>query len=441
MPNNKKATKSEEIALFRFSIISPVLHNTPDNQASYFKDMADKAYSLPDGSSRKFHWRTFKSWLRVYGKNGFDGLKPKSRTDTGSSRVISDELISAIRSKLEAFPSISAAMLYRILVDEGCITNGSPSEGTVRLYIKTLGVRPESHSPEPRKKFEKPFVNDLWISDFLHGPKLMINGKKSKAFLTAIIDDHSRFIVGFRWAIHENTETLELALKDALSAHGLPKKFYCDNGAVFVSHHLQLVCARLGIALIHSKPYDSPSRGKIERFFRTVRLNFLSILPLNRNYASVDVLNQRFRDWLDNEYHRRFHHDIHEAPLDRYISNINDTSIRHVNQNELDICFYHTFSRKVKNDSTVSIDGILFEVPAKYIGSFIELRRPAGEKLDLWIYEQDKAVMKIHPVDVIANSSFNNPVLSTGIKFNASTELSNHASTELSSTSINSKEE
>jgi putative transposase len=418
MPNNKKSSKSEEIALFRFSIISPVIHNSQDNQASYFKDMADNQYTLPDGSSRKFYWRTFKSWLRLYREKGFDGLKPKNRTDTGVSRVVSGELENIIRVKLDMFPSISAAMLYRILTEEGSISSGSPSEGTLRLYIKTMGLRPKPDQPDPRKKFEKPFVNDLWITDFLHGPGLLIDGKKSKVFLTAVIDDHSRFIVGYRWAMRENTETLELALKDAFSAHGLPKMLYCDNGAVYVSHHLQLASARLGIALVHSKPYDSPSRGKIERFFRTVRLNFLSVLPLNQKY-SIDSLNQRFREWLDHEYHRRFHHGIHETPLDRYINNIKNVSIRRVNQNELDICFYHTFSRKVKNDSTISIDGILFEVPAKYIGSLIEIRRPAGEKNDLWIYEQDKPVLKIHPVDIAANSIVYSSSQSLGIKFNS----------------------
>jgi len=410
----KKNSKTEEIALFRFGLIAPVIHNSIDNQARYFKDMSEKVHTLPDGSQKKFHWRTFKTWLRLYRRHGFDGLKPTQRDDRGKSRVISPELSGIICAKLAEFPSLSCAMLYRILVSDGSISSGSPAESTVRAFIRDNNLRPKDERIIPRKKFEKPFVNDLWLCDFLHGPRLIIDGKKKKIFLTAIIDDHSRFIVGFRWSLHENTHTLEMALKAAFSAHGLPKAIYCDNGAVFVSSHLQLICARLGVALIHSKPYDSPSRGKIERFFRTVRENFLVLLPIHQKY-SLDDFNVRFRSWLDREYHRRTHHGIHQSPLDRYINNSKNLSLRRVNQNELEQCFYYTFHRKVKNDSTVSVRSVLFEVPPRYIGSNIELRSPADDELELWIYENDKPVIKLQKVDPAANSSVQN----LGIKFNS----------------------
>jgi len=414
MPNGKKTTKSEEIALFRFSIIAPVIHNTQENQARYFKDMAKTVYTLPDGSSKQFHWRTFKSWLRLYRANGFDGLKPDPRADSGVSRVISRDLESIIRTRLEEFPSLSVAALYRILVNDGSIMDGSPAEGTLRSFITRTQLRPRDTHPVPRKKFEKPFINDLWLTDFLHGPRLSIDGKKTKLFLTAIIDDHSRCIVGFRWALQENVKTLELALKDAFSTYGLPKMLYCDNGSVYVSAHLQLVCARLGIALVHSKPYDSPSRGKIERFFRTVRELFLALFPLNQQHSLEDV-NRRFREWLDHDYHRRFHHGINETPFDRYLNNAAQVAIRRVDANELDRHFYQTLNRTVKNDATVSVGGVLFEVPPRYIGSTIELRHPTGQEADLWLYEHDAPILRLHPVDVVANSSSHH----LGIQFNS----------------------
>jgi putative transposase len=410
----RKHLKPEEIALFRFGIIAPVIHNSTGNQTRYFKDMAKRVHNLPDGSQKKFHWRTFKTWLRIYRLQGFDGLKPIQRKDCGKTRVISPGLADAIKAGLAEYPSLSCATLYRILVNDGSILNSSPAEGTVRAFIKDNNLRPKDGNPAPRKKFEKPFVNDLWLCDFLHGPRLLAGGKKKKIFLTAIIDDHSRFIVGFRWAFQENTHTLEMALKYAFSAHGLPKVLYCDNGAVFVSSHLQLICARLGIALIHSKPYDSPSRGKIERFFRTVRDNFLVLLPQHREHT-IEDFNERFRSWLDQEYHRRLHHGILQSPLDRYINNSKNLSLRRVNQNELEECFFHTFHRKVKNDSTISVNGELYEVPPEYIGSNIELRAPADDDIELWIYENDKPVIKIQKVDPVANSS----ARAGGIKFNS----------------------
>jgi putative transposase len=152
--------------------------------------MSDKIYDLPDGTKKKFHWRTFKSWLRTYRLHGFDGLKPVRRNDSGQSRVISPELAEIIRNTLAEFPSLSCATLYRILINEGSISGGSPAEVTVRAFIRDNNLRPKDDRIIPRKKFEKPFVNDLWLCDFLHGPRLIIDGKKKKIFLTAIIDDH-----------------------------------------------------------------------------------------------------------------------------------------------------------------------------------------------------------------------------------------------------------
>ena len=408
-----KNSKQEEIALFRFGLISAVIHNSQDNQTEYFKKMAQTLHSLPCGESKKYHWRTFKSWLHRYRKGGFDALKPKARSDEGGLRIVSAGLDQIIRKKLDDFPSMSVSLLYRMLSDEGII-NGRPAESTLRRFVKSQNLRRAAEPPVPRKKFEKPFANDLWISDFLHGPSLSIDDKKRKVFLVAIIDDHSRFIVSARWAFAENTQTLELALKDAISAFGLPKIFYCDNGAVFVSSHLQLVCARLGIALVHSKPYDSPSRGKIERFNRTVREGFLSIVPLNQSWT-LQGFNERFKEWLDAQYHRRFHHGINEMPLDRYCASAAECSIRRVERGELALCFFQTFTRKVKNDSTVSVDGILFEVPPGYIGSIIELRHPTGEPYDLWLYDNNTPLLKVNKVNVHENSSRNQ----RGINFNS----------------------
>lgn len=414
MSQKHKKSKEEEIALFRYSIIAPLIHKTSDNQACYFKDMAARVYTLPDGESRKFHWRTFKSWLRVYRRKGFDGLKPKKRTDQGISRLIGEELKAVICRKFQEFPTISVSALYRILVDDGSVRDGSPAEGTIRAYVNEHKLRPQGEPIVPRKKFEKPFVNDLWITDFLHGPTLFIDGKKRKVFLTAVIDDHSRFIVGSRWALQENTEIMELLLKEAFGAYGLPKRLYCDNGATYSSHHLQLICARLGIALIHSKPYDSPSRGKIERFFRTVRQMFLPTIGLNQEYTTAGF-NLLFREWLGNDYHRRIHKGIEETPLDRFLEGSKGVEIRRIGQTELDRHFQQTFTRKVKNDATISFNSILYEVPPRYIGSMIELRHPTGEEHEIWLYENDAPVLKLARVNAVENS-----VLSgKGISFNS----------------------
>ncbi len=124
-----------------------------------------------------------------------------------------------------------------MLIDEGLIQAGSPCEATLRKYIDDQNLKPKVELLKPRKKFEKPHINYLWLSDFMHGQHFKIDEGKRKLFLCGIIDDHSRVLVACRWTLHENTEALELALKDALLTYGMPKMLYCDNGA-FMSHHI-----------------------------------------------------------------------------------------------------------------------------------------------------------------------------------------------------------
>ena len=407
-----KATAAEQMALFRYGIIAPILHDSSNGQTRYFKQMAQKVFEVPGYGRKKYHWKTFKSWLRTYRRAGFDGLKPKTRTDKGNSRRVDDGLAQVIQQKYQQFPVVNAALLYRMLVDEGYIHHGVPCEATVRKYIRDHQLKPPADPLTPRKKFEKPHVNDLWLSDFMHGQRFSIDHKRRKLFLCGVIDDHSRLMVGCQWTLQENTEALELVLKDAILTYGVPQILYCDNGAVYAAEHLQLVCARLGIALVHSKPYDSPSRGKIERFWRTIRECFLPLVPNDRNYSLAEF-NQLFRTWLDNDYQRKFHHGILQPPLDRYLDDAKHTTIQRIQQHQLDRSFYKTYHRKVKNDATVSVNATLFEVPAKYIGAKIELRHPTGQRFDLWIYEQDQPVVKIQQLDATLNSK----LPANGIKF------------------------
>jgi hypothetical protein len=190
---------------------------------------------------------------------------------------------------------------------------------------------------------------------------------------------------------------LEIVLKEGIGTSGLPIIIYCDNGSLFSSFHLQLACARLGIALIHSKPYDSPSRGKIERFFRTVRDKFLSMLDLEE-IKTLEQLNQRFEQWLEKEYHKHPHTGINgERPMDRFIQDSKKTpnSIKRVSKEELNRAFQITLQRKVKNDSTISVNGILYECPPEFIGKKIEIRYPTDNPRDLTLYQDDKPLVQL----------------------------------------------
>ena len=386
-------------AVFRFGIISGVLHENRINKRAYFKKMAQKEFDFPGHGPKKFKWETFKKWLSLYNTKGFDGLVVTGRSDKGKSRKIDNALASQIGQEIEDNDLKTISNLYRHLIKRKLIDYDSFTEATLRNFIKASDLHLEGFEKKERKAFEMPHINMLWTADFMHGPYLSVGKKKKKTYLCVIIDDHSRVLVGASFFFSEGSLSLQLALKEAILTYGIPRKFYCDNGKVFVSGYLHLVCARLGIALIHSKPYDSPSRGKVERVIRTVRLMFLPNINIDSGYT-LEQFNRDLKSWVNNEYHQRIHGSTKQKPIDRYINDQPNVKIRNISREEADNLFYHSVYRTVKNDCTVSIANKLYELPARYIGQKVEIRFPLDNPEDLRLFDEEgRQVWKLTPLD------------------------------------------
>jgi putative transposase len=420
--NDMDKNTKEKIALFRYGIVAPVVNGNVSNKMEYLRQMAAKEHEVPYWGRKWYKVETFRDWVKRYRRDGFDALMPKSREDKGTSRKIDDQLAQYIKDALDSFPYLSGSALYRLLISEGKIQVGDITEGTLRKFIRDNNLRQQAvDALKVRKKFEKEHINELWIADCMHGPYVKFEDEKQtmkqkhKVFLIAAIDDHSRVICARGWFWNENSISLEIVLKRGIGVFGLTKVLYCDNGSLFSSFHLQLACARLGIALIHSKPYDSPSRGKIERFFRTVRDKFLSTLDLEE-IKDLEQLNQHFEQWLEKEYHKHPHSGINgERPMDRFMEDSKKTpnSMKRVSKEELDRAFQITIQRKVKNDSTISVNGILYECPPEFIGKKVEIRYPSDNPRDLILYQDDKPL--VHLKRTNPNENANPP--SWAIKF------------------------
>lgn len=252
-----------------------------------------------------------------------------------------------------------------------------------------------------RKAYEVDNVNDLWICDFLHGPQVRAGHRAAKAILCAILDDHSRLIVGHAFSTSETINSLTVVLKEALLTYGTPKRIYVDNGPSFSSELLARSCALAGISLIHSKPYDSPSRGKIERFLRTVRERFLAGL---KEGLTLEELNQAFGLWLQEDYHHKIHTGIGERPIDRYHASAGRIPLRRLSRAELDEIFLIRYERVVNNDATISFKGALYEVPAAYIRQRIEIRHPVDDPEELYLYDSGVRVGRIKLLDKRENA-------------------------------------
>lgn len=391
----------EKIALKRYQIISPVLAEPARAQNEYFRKQAQLQHDFPRYGLKKVSVSTLKSWLKKYRKHGFEGLKPKNRSDGGRPRRLDEQTLKAIEVKCKAYPYWTVQKLYEDLGKQGLLGKPAIHYNTLLRLIKDKRWLDINTRSDVRKAYEVDNVNDLWVCDFMHGPTVRVNHRSVKAILCAIIDDHSRMVVGYGFNTSETISALTVVLKEAFMAYGIPKRLYVDNGPSFSSQILARSCAMAGISLIHSKPYDSPSRGKVERLFRTIRDRFISGVQPG---VSLDDVNQAFWLWLQEDYHHKLHTGIDQRPIDRYNASVDKVPIRRLAKSELDEIFLIRHERVVNNDATISFKGCRYEVPSAYIRHKIEIRHPVDDPQTLYLYDNDVRVGRIKLVDKKENA-------------------------------------
>jgi transposase InsO family protein len=391
----------EQIALVRYKLISPVLAEPARVQNAYFREQAERFHDMPHYGPKRYAVSSFKRWLRMYREGGFAGLRPKARADLGRPRRITGDTLDAVRAMCRAHPTWSIKLVHEELVRGGHLGDPPVCYTTLARTIRAEGLLPVGGRTDTRKRYEAPELNDLWVVDFMHGPKVTVGNRSLKAILCAVIDDHTRMIVGWSFSPYETIGQLTVVLKDAFATYGLPRRLYADNGAAFSAELLVKACAQARIALVHSKPYDSPSRGKIERFFRTVRERFLATVD---DGVPLDELNQAFAAWLADDYHRREHGTLKERPIDRYHVAASRAEIRHLARAELDEIFLVRHERMVNNDATISFRSRIYEVPSAYIRQRVEIRHPVDDDQELALYDNGVRVARLKLVDVKENA-------------------------------------
>ena len=398
--------KETKIAVFKYGIIAPVLNDKSMQQKKYFRRMAEKEYDVPYMGNRKFSASTFKKWLLKYNKDGFDGLKPSFRKDKGYSRSISEQLRNLLSDVVKKFRFRTVKNVYDYLIVRGIIQENQFTYATLNNYIRKNDLFKPEIQQKPRKAFETEHINQLWMTDFMYGPYVKEGKKKFRSYLVAILDDHSRLIVSADFFLTQSLISFEQVLKDAFLKFGICNKLYMDNGKVFYDNHLKLISARLGFILVHSRPYEAASRGKIERWFRTLRDTFIPNLYIERKEFSLKQLNESFHKWLQDKYNRKIHSTIKTTPFDRYFNDMNNVKIRKKSTQVIQQAFLHTTERIVNRDSTISFEAELFEVDPKYTGQRIEIRFDPMRKDELYLFENDRKVCQLKKLDRQANSKF-----------------------------------
>jgi transposase InsO family protein len=432
----KKEDQRNAIAILRHQIISPVLMESGRDQMSYFRQAAQMQFDVPGRGMRTIQATTMKGWLNGYKKHGYSALVPKLRRDAGRFRRLDPETFAVIKALREEHMDLSVVKFYERALREDKLGNPPMCLETLRRYLKSEKLY-RKREPKPRKRFEMGRSGELWTGDFMHGPRVLESAtgtKKRKAILLAIIDDHSRLIVGAEFGFFENTKLIEQVFKSAIITHGIPDRLYVDNGPSFSSEYLRKSCAHLGIGLVHSKPYDSPSRGKIERWFKTVRESFIALWG-EKAIEGMDLktLNEIFRQWLRDEYHHRNHSGIDARPIDRYRDSITKYPPRRIDEDTLDEFFMVRDERVVNNDSTISFQAVIYEVPPAYIGKRVEIRYVQERPTELYLYENGIRIQKCHVVDAKANGQIYRPRP-------RDSEVALHQATESSLTSLKDKD-
>lgn len=362
------AKEREKIALKKFAIIAPVLNGQVSRQKEYFEKVCQDI-ELPHYGKKAYSPKTLLSWLNDYRKSGLDGLKPGYRSDRGKSRKITDQIVVKTQEKIAQNPRLTRIMLYEELVKEGVIL---PEKLSLATFYRFLSKNPQpGKEPEDKelKRFSHQWINELWQTDTMYGPYLRVGKEKKQTYLICFLDDASRLITGASFSYSQNFAAVREVFRDAV---GAPKILYTDNGKTYRCGQMALLCAGIGCSLIHTQPFSASSKGKIERFFRTVRLRFLSGLELS-SIKSLEDLNLRFWHWLEEDYQRKSHSALNMSPLDFFMSQADRIKV-FTQPALLDECFLLRVERKVNHDATLSLENVLYETEQKFANTRVEVR-------------------------------------------------------------------
>jgi transposase InsO family protein len=368
-----------DIALFRYGLIAQLVHTPPDSgqQERLLREIASRTYTIPGSSRTRVSLTTLRRYLKTYREKGFDALRPGPRTDAGTPRAFPPEVLEKAIALREEQPSRTTQTLVDILQrDESLSLPRSVNVHTLTTHLRRHGKtrRILAQTGQTYRRFEREHVNSLWQGDALVGPWLpdpYAPGKKRRTHLFAFIDDHSRLVPYGEFFFDEALPRMERVLKVALLRRGVPLAVYVDNGQVYSSTQFQAACATLGIQRIHTAPYSPEAKGKIERWFETLRAQFLPEVEAS-NITTLTDLNESLWAWLECVYHHHEHSETQQTPLARYTAGLEH--VRHADPDTVRRAFLWREKRKVRKDATLSLQGNRYQVEPQWAGRTLELR-------------------------------------------------------------------
>lgn len=374
--NDDEKRRIEQVALFRFGVLGDLIHLPPGAKgiAAQLAEKAGRDYLIPYSDRTRIAAETIRDWLKSHRKGGFDALMPRPRSDLGASRVIPQQIADLLVATKEEHPDWSLKLVITQLVKSGKLPEDVKLRPTTVHRLMTrhgLMERQEPDANQDRRRFAFQKAGELWMSDVMHGPTVLVGKTRRKTYLIAFLDDATRVVPYAAFALSENVATFLPVFKQAVLRRGVPSRLLVDNGSAYRSQHLSLVCARLGTTLIHARPYQPQSKGKQERFFRRTRTQLLPTLTEDDS-KSLEALNRRLWAWVETEYHCSPHKGLDgQTPFDRWAQSADE--VRYLDS-DLEELFLAEARRKVQKDRIVSLNGKAYEVDASLVGQTVVLR-------------------------------------------------------------------
>jgi putative transposase len=369
-----RAERARQVGLFRYGVVQDALDPalSAKQRGVLVREIAARSHAGPGGEPVQIARGTVDRWIRLWRIGGFEALVPNAMRVQARTPAEVLELAAGLKREN---PGRTAVQVARVLRAH---SGWAPSERTLQRHFVRLGLDQlgQARPKEVFGRFEASRPNELWVGDALHGP--LVAGRKTILF--AFLDDHSRAVMAARFGFAEDTVRLAVALRPALASRGVPEGVYLDNGSPFVDSWLMRACAVLGIKLVHSRPGRPEGRGKIERYFRTVRGQFLvetghlAERPADQAAQALAELNRQFTAWVETEYHPRRHSETGQGPLARWQEGWpKDQGPRLPHPDLLREAFLWSEWRTVSKTATVRLQSNSYQVEPALAGRKVEL--------------------------------------------------------------------
>lgn len=398
----------EEVAMFRASIVGGLVCRdlARGELKAGLERLTQKRFRPPGADkTRTFGFSTLERWYYAYKHEGLAGLMPKVRSDRGHARRLDEKMRELLCEIRRQHPSASVPSILRTLRADGRLSDDAPSASTIRRLFRRRGLTRSTGlaDDQTRQRFRwqtaEPMA--LWQGDVCYAPSITVDGEVRPVRVHAFLDDATRRVMALE-AHHTEREMDMLRLfADAIRRHGKPDELYLDNGSTYSGDLLEAVCARLEIGLRHTAAYDPEAKGKIERFFRTLKEQCLDHLG---GSGCLESVNTRLNAWLDTHYHHAPHAGLKgRAPLEVFDEEVG--SVERPTEAEFAEAFLRRSERKVRKDSTLQYDGQTFEVDQQFLCSrTVDVCRPLLEPAARPFVEMEGRRFALHPVRPIQNA-------------------------------------